>query len=682
MKWTRNKKMGLMIFLIGLILVTVGVSYAYFTATSQSKQQVVESGTLSILYETGQDIKGESISPSEEEKAKIHQFTINNNGTLDAHYTISFVDISLTKNGMASFSSNLRWALYTADSNYIEQFLVKTGSFSSEYGYLSGDDTFVLKNNLILGAGNKEHYILKIWLQETGYPQNEDQNINLSMKVQVETLEKQEPVSKLSMLRERNNDTSTELFYAYRDSITKIVFQNRLNPPAEKVEEWDVSTNNDGNCMAYLVSTTQTDTPTYTLYIQGNDEIYLESGLYLFYQFANLESIEGLEYVNTSKANSLKAMFNECSSLTNLDLSHFDTTNILDLSYMFRNCTNLTEVNLSNFITSKVTTMAVMFKDCTNLQNLDVSKFDTSNVTNMTYMFMGCSSLDELNVSNFNTSKVTDMRSLFYGCSNLTSLDVSHFDTSKVTDLGYLFYGCSKLTTIDVSHFNTTSAKIMFSMFSGCSSLTSIDVSNFVTNQVTGLEYMFANCSSLTELNLENFNTEKVTNMNSMFYNCQKLSSLHISNFDTTNVTDMGSMFYNCFGFTTLNLSFLDTSSVKNMKSMFYNCNQLTNLSLNSFVTTSVENMNGMFANCNRLESLNLSNFDTTKVTDMGSIFLNCKNLQNLNLQNFSFDAVTITTTMFNNVPTTIQIIVKDTKAQSFVQDKLGAGKGTVVIAS
>ena len=682
MKWTNNKKIGLMIFLLGVIFVTLGATYAYFTAVDQSEQQVVESGTLSILYETGQDIKGENILPSEEEKAQTHQFTINNNGTLDAHYTISFVDISLTKNNMATFSSNLKWALYTTDSSYTETSLVKTGGFSSEYGYLSGDDTFVLKNNLILSAGNKEHYLLKIWLQETGYPQNEDQNIALSMKVQVETLEKQEPTSKLSMLRERNNDTSTELFYAYRDSITKVVFQNHLNPPDEKIEEWDASTNNDGNCMAYLVATTEADIPTYTLYIQGNDEIYLESGLYLFYQFSNLQSIEGLEYVNTSKATTLKAMFNECSNLTSLDLSHFDTTNVLDLSYMFRNCTNLIEVDLSSFITSKVTQMAVMFKDCTNLKKLDVSHFDTSNVTNMTYMFMGCSSLDTLNVSQFNTSKVTDMRSLFYGCSNLTSLDVSRFDTSKVTDLGYLFYGCSKLTSIDVSHFNTTSAKIMFSMFSGCSSLTSIDVSSFTTDQVTGLEYMFANCSSLTELNLENFNTEKVTNMNSMLFNCQKLTSLQMSNFDTSQVTDMAYMFYNCFGFTTLDLSFLDTSSVKNMKSMFYNCNQLTNLILSNFITTSVENMNSMFASCNRLETLDLSSFDTSKVTDMGSIFLNCKSLQNLNIKNFVFDQVTIDTNLFTNVPSTIQIIVKDSTAQAYVQEKLGAGKGTVVIAS
>ena len=106
-KWTNNKKIGLMIFLLGIIFVILGVSYAYFTALSQSGQQVVKNGTLSILYETGQDINGSNIISTEEENAQTHQFTINNNGTLDAHYTISFVDISLTKNNMATFSSNL-----------------------------------------------------------------------------------------------------------------------------------------------------------------------------------------------------------------------------------------------------------------------------------------------------------------------------------------------------------------------------------------------------------------------------------------------------------------------------------------------------------------------------------------------------------------------------------------------
>ncbi|MDY3026021.1 MAG: BspA family leucine-rich repeat surface protein, partial [Candidatus Faecivicinus sp.] len=53
---------------------------------------------------------------------------------------------------------------------------------------------------------------------------------------------------------------------------------------------------------------------------------------------------------------------------------------------------------------------------CSSLTSLDVSGFDTSNVTIMSWMFAGCSSLTSLDVSSFDTSKVTNMWWMFDGC--------------------------------------------------------------------------------------------------------------------------------------------------------------------------------------------------------------------------------------------------------------------------
>ena len=50
-----------------------------------------------------------------------------------------------------------------------------------------------------------------------------------------------------------------------------------------------------------------------------------------------------------------------------------------------------------------------MFEGCISLKELDVSNWDTSEVINMEGMFGGCASLKELDVSNWNTSKVTNM---------------------------------------------------------------------------------------------------------------------------------------------------------------------------------------------------------------------------------------------------------------------------------
>ena len=50
-----------------------------------------------------------------------------------------------------------------------------------------------------------------------------------------------------------------------------------------------------------------------------------------------------------------------------------------------------------------------MFYNCSSLSNLDLSNFNTKTVKNMGYMFYGCNKLSSLNLSNFITDKVTNM---------------------------------------------------------------------------------------------------------------------------------------------------------------------------------------------------------------------------------------------------------------------------------
>ena len=62
--------------------------------------------------------------------------------------------------------------------------------------------------------------------------------------------------------------------------------------------------------------------------------------------------------------------------------------------------------------------MGRMFFGCSSLTELNLSNFNTNYANNIEYMFYGCSSLKELNLSNFNTNKEVYMRSMFYGCSD------------------------------------------------------------------------------------------------------------------------------------------------------------------------------------------------------------------------------------------------------------------------
>ena len=142
--------------------------------------------------------------------------------------------------------------------------------------------------------------------------------------------------------------------------------------------------------------------------------------------------------------------------------------------------------------------MSWMFSECSALTTLDVSNFDTKNVMEMSYMFGSCTKLKTLDVSSFNTQNVTDMNWMFSYCSALTTLDLSNFDTKNVTDMNGMFSNCSALTTLDLSSFKTQNVTDMSRMFKSCSALTTIYASDkFVTTACEEDENMFAECAKL-----------------------------------------------------------------------------------------------------------------------------------------------------------------------------------------
>ena len=195
-----------------------------------------------------------------------------------------------------------------------------------------------------------------------------------------------------------------------------------------------------------------------------------------FYNCTSLETISGLEYLNTANITDMSSMFYGCSNLTSLNLTKFDTKNVSSMYFMFYGCSNLTSLNLTNFNTKNVKNMNGMFGDCTHLTSLDITNFNTAKVTNMGNMFLGCSNLTSLDLTNFNTAKVTDMHGMFKGCSALTSLDLTNFNTAEVRDMNRMFYMLDESST----------------------ALTTIYVSdNFVTTNVQNGENMFKNCTKL-----------------------------------------------------------------------------------------------------------------------------------------------------------------------------------------
>ena len=194
-------------------------------------------------------------------------------------------------------------------------------------------------------------------------------------------------------------------------------------------------------------------------YIFGNGKIEDD-----VFNFTNINYLKEVS-INGKKQDKIAYKFNFDQEDNIVELIWDD--NIIDCSNMFWKCSSITEIDLSNFNTSRVESMYNMFRDC--------------------------SSLTSLNLSNFNTSQVWNFHCMFFGCSSLTSLDLSSFDTSKVKFMLMMFYDCLLLTSLDLSNFDTSEVIQMENMFNGCTQLKYINLNNFDESQLTGFDNMFNN---------------------------------------------------------------------------------------------------------------------------------------------------------------------------------------------
>ena len=98
-----------------------------------------------------------------------------------------------------------------------------------------------------------------------------------------------------------------------------------------------------------------------------------------FYVMQNLQTIEGLSYLNTSEVTNMQAMFNLCSSLTSLDLSSFNTANVTIMSMMFNGCSSLQTIYVGDgWSTAAVTSSSNMFHNCTSLKGGKGTTYDAN----------------------------------------------------------------------------------------------------------------------------------------------------------------------------------------------------------------------------------------------------------------------------------------------------------------
>ena len=421
----------------GILRITGGEAYAngvtiHNTGLNGSNAVVVNGGSFHLL-------DGYLLSDSEyaldalSGKVYLYSGKIESTGRLAAafDYSLSNVQICYSDKPLYFVDNDTNnWSVISNVNVQLADNLIMDLEYSDNP---DGSDSKTLKNVTEIDAtANTNRNYLKIQTYKPSYLFSTNYNSQLLKKI------KEDGVTALT-----------------EDAFTAVHFVDLADYDMTNITYSDYSSKNDGSVKAWVNGT--------ELYIGGCGKIIAGRSLSCALRDGKkIDSITGLELLDTSKTTDMGYLFNYCGSES--------TVFTLDLG----------------------------------------DGFDTSKVTDMTYMFLYCgknSTKFALNLGkNFDTSNVTKMGSMFYGCgysSPTFTLDLGDkFDTSKVTYMYQMFQYCGKnskaFTTLDLSTF-TVGADTTIDWFAD-----SIPVTKFIfgkgwRNAALPAQYTyFARCSSNT----------------------------------------------------------------------------------------------------------------------------------------------------------------------------------------
>ena len=175
-----NKKITYSIVaILMIVLITIGATYAYFSAEKSTDLQTVTTGTLTMGFTNGEIVRATGITPINDNEIKTKAtelpFTVTNTGSQHMKLTIKLTDITIADDLK---DVDFRWGLYNADTNLGVSF----GIFKDT---VTGGEEILLRD-VILDAGSAtKNYVLRIWIHDDGSLQNYMQGETFSGKVTV-----------------------------------------------------------------------------------------------------------------------------------------------------------------------------------------------------------------------------------------------------------------------------------------------------------------------------------------------------------------------------------------------------------------------------------------------------------------------------------------------------------------
>ena len=170
---------------------------------------------------------------------------------------------------------------------------------------------------------------------------------------------------------------------------------------------------------------------------------------------------------------------------------------------MFNDCSSLTTIDMSGWNTAACVGMASMFYNCSSLTNLDVSGWDFSSCKSLLRFALGCTALQSLTLKSTNNPVLTNIS---YLCctTGVVSVNVNDFDVSAVTDMAQAFGSNPNLLEVIIPNWVAPNLQFPHELFAFDPVLKTVDISGLTMDKAERCTYMFLRCYALTSLKFPN----------------------------------------------------------------------------------------------------------------------------------------------------------------------------------
>ena len=464
----------------------------------------------------------------------------------------------------------------------------------------------------------------------------------------------------IKVIKKFEEDT-TEAFFKYRDSIVEVTFLDTIEGSYnkdEKVDEndkvlfsWNVAQKtkveeeSEVEIIAWMKKNVEASAKAsairYNLFIGADGGFYANSNMsYFFKNFTKLEKISGFENLNTELLTNPTGIFSGCSSLKSIDLSSWNTSNVVTMSRMFYECYSLKELDLSAFNTESLATMHYTFANCQSLRKIFVGdgwKLK-ENVTGLN-TFLNCIELSG-NIA-YDENKVSCLYATINGYMKKKSEggtdDGTEVKPDANLDKTIKAYGLADETDFHAYRDDIVTVNFENNFLSMAGAVKSWDVSTKKDGSVQAW------------IKVNEVETIKDLNGNADIY---KYDLIIAADGGVNANPDSSYMFYGYKNLKTINgLENLNTSNTVDMKYMFYKCDSLERINISSFDTKNVKSISNMFGFCYKLRKADLSSLDTSNVTDISNLFYYCTSLEEVNLSDMDLSKVVVAPVIFMGCP-------------------------------